>query len=148
MGGTIGGAFQYESSRAEGNFAEFQANTNARFAELESQQVLEAGKRDAQQFGKMVKQAVGEQRVGFAAAGIDVSAGGTVAEVRADTEIIGRLDQLTIKNNAWKEAWGLRAEAMQTRFQGRYDKMSARNRGRGALISGFASDAEKAAKMG
>ena len=148
MAGGISGAAAAGAYKLEGNYSQFQAETNARFAEAEASQVIIAGKKESQEYGKMVKGVIGSQRAGFAASGLDVSAGGTVAEVQADTEIRGRLDQLTIKNNAWKEAFGLKIEAAQGRFQGKMDAAAARTKARGSLISGYASDIGTYATLG
>mgnify|MGYP007100134314 FL=1 len=65
-----------------------------------------------------------------------------------ETAKFGKLDQLTIKNNAWKQAWGLRFEAMQGRFSGEMALMGAKNKARGMLVSGIAGDAAAFAGAG
>lgn len=141
MGGTIGGVIGANQAEREGQYAQFQAETNARFAERDAAVEIESGTRDAAEYGKKVKDVIASQKVSYAASGIDVSDSGSAQEVMSETAKFGKIDQLTIKNNAWNRAWGLKFEAMQNRFQGEVAVASARNRGRGMLVSGIAGDA-------
>jgi hypothetical protein len=57
---------------------------------------------------------IGAQRAGIAAGNIDVGYGSAV-DVQADAAHLGELDALTIRNNAQREAWGFKVEAIDTR---------------------------------
>lgn len=82
---------------------------NAAVAELQATDAEERGKIEADKFRSRTRVLVGEQRAGFAAAGVDVGYGSAV-DVQADAAFLGELDALTLRTNAGREAWGYRVE--------------------------------------
>lgn len=110
----------YTSGRAEGLKADWEkfrygqqqwaADQNRQFSELMAEDAIRRGDRAALQHRKKVRQLIGSQRAALAAQGIDVNAGSAM-DVQLDTASLGAQDAETIKNNAWREAWGLRSQA-------------------------------------
>ena len=78
---------------------------------------------------------IGEQRVALAAQGIDIDQGSAL-EIQLQTAEFVSQDALTISNNAWREAWGFRAEANSLRFQGQFAQLAASSKARSTLITG------------
>lgn len=90
---------------------------NASVADLQAQDAVDRGAEDEARFRTQVRGAIGAQRVGFAAANIDVGFGSAV-DVQADAALLGELDALTIRTNAGREAWGYKVQATDLRKRG------------------------------
>ncbi len=46
------------------------------------------------------------------------------------------MDALTVKNNAWREAWGYKAQARSYRTQGALSRLASRNEANSTLLTG------------
>lgn len=68
------------------------------------------GEEDVARYRRDLDQIVSQQRVLSAAQGVDINQG-TAAAVQADTRRIGDMDIATIRENARREAYGLRANS-------------------------------------
>jgi hypothetical protein len=132
----VGSAYtSAEAAKAQGAYQKRQAELNAGMGEFQAEEAIRRGDEDAKAMGKKTKQVIGSQRAALAAQGIEVDSG-TAAEIQADTAAIGAVDAQTIKNNAWREAWGFRAQATVTRGQGNMALMAANNQAKSTLITG------------
>ncbi len=131
-----GSSYQQASAyESEGNYQKSIANINARFSKLNAQDAIKRGGKEAEQLKKQAKQLIGTQRVNLAAQGIDVESGSAL-DVQTDTAELAEIDAMTIRNNAWKEAWGYRVQAMNETFSGKYAQLSAQNKSRNTLLAG------------
>lgn len=131
-----GSSYQQASAyESEGNYQKSIANINARFSKLNAQDAINRGGKEAEQLKKQAKQLIGTQRVNLAAQGIDVESGSAL-DVQTDTAELAEIDAMTIRNNAWKEAWGYRVQAMNETFSGKYAQLSAQNKSRNTLLAG------------
>lgn len=92
------------------------ADYNAGIADLQSQDAVERGDLEANQFRAQVRGAIGTQRTVQAASGVDVSYG-SAADVQADAAYLGKLDEMTIRTNAARQAWGYNVTSMNYRRQ-------------------------------
>lgn len=119
------GVIQAESIRAEGSFRKSTADANARLLDLRAEDEIRRGEKDATEYKKRVRKLRGAQRAAYGASGVDVNTGSAML-VQQETEEQGSLDALTIKNNAWKAAWGLKQEAFNTRMEGEYAQIGAK----------------------
>lgn len=125
--------------------AEFQATQNeinARFAEIKATEIIEQGNEEAQEYQKRVRQTVGSQRATLAAQGIVVDSD-TALDLQTEAAEIGALDVETIKNNAWRQAFGYKQEAVSQRFQaaqtratGKFNKTQSQFAARQTLVAG------------
>lgn len=120
----VNGYAQGEAQKAQGRYAERMSELNARMIDLRADDTLKRGDQEAGVFGKKIRKLVGAQRAALGASGIAIDSGSAQA-VQDETELSGKLDALTIKNNAWKEAWGLRTEARNARFEGKMARTTA-----------------------
>ena len=68
------------------------------------------GEEDVTRYRRDLDQIVSQQRVISAASGVDINSG-TAGAVQKDTRAIGELDIQTIRENARREAYGLRANS-------------------------------------
>jgi len=108
------GATAYSQSnaiRTQGKYQQQQLETNMRLANIQANDAIARGESAANEQKKKVKQLIGTQRAALAAQGIEVNSD-TALDIQADTAGMGALDVLTIKNNAWREAWGYKVQAL------------------------------------
>lgn len=132
----LGSAYaQSEAYRAQGAFQKTQSEINARLAEIQGKDTIERGEFAARTRKQETRSLTGSQRAALAAQGIDVDVG-TAADIQADTQVIGAKDEMMIRNNAWREAWGLRVEAANSRLTGKMANMAGRNAARNTLLTG------------
>jgi hypothetical protein len=86
------------------------ARNNAIIAERNAQAAIESGDVAGQVSGLKTKNLVAQQLVVQAGSGLDVNTGSAV-DVRQSAADLGRLDTLTIINNALKQSKGYKAQA-------------------------------------
>ncbi len=86
------------------------ARANRRFTNQSAEDVIERGGEEVAAYQRELSQVTGQQRVGLAAQGIDLSQG-TAAEIARQTRAIGEQDVATIRRNIEREAWGIRTQA-------------------------------------
>lgn len=112
--GTIGGIVGNERAAA----------ANRRAANRAADDVIRLGEQAVGDYRDQLSQVFGAQRVGAAAQGLDVDFG-TAGVIREQTERIGAEDERRIRENARREAWGIRTQA-------RLDQQAARMQSIGA----------------
>lgn len=101
-----------EASESQAELADY----NAGVADLQAQDTIERGDLEANQFRQQVRGAIGTQRTVQAASGVDVGYGSAV-DVQADAAYLGKLDEVTIRTNAARQAWGYTVSSMNYRRQ-------------------------------
>lgn len=111
--GLVGGISQRETAKAARDIAQF----NARVAELQAEDARRRGVEVAALTRGKTKRLRGSQRAALAAQGIDIQTG-SAADIQAETEDIGELDAITVKNNAMREAFGFETKATSERLRG------------------------------
>lgn len=126
---------QSESLKAQGDYQRQIGEVNARFGEMQAQDALKRGDEAASAHKQKVNQMVGSQRAAMASQGIALDSGSAL-DIQQETATMGAADALTIKNNAWREAWGYRVQASNSRFQGQFAQMGAQNDARNTLLTG------------
>ena len=85
------------------------AEANAQNAELQAQDALRRGEKDAQEIQRRAASFKSSQRVSLAAKGLDLGYG-TAADLQDQTDFFSQQDVATARTNARKEAWNLRAQ--------------------------------------
>ena len=126
---------QSKAIRDQGRYEQQVADYNARLADLAAQDTLRIGQKESARVRREGKQVQGRQRAAYAARGVDVNVG-TPSVIQEETRTLSESDQLRIQNNAWREAWGYRAEASQLRYQGRMAKQASKFQARQTLLTG------------
>ena len=132
-------AFGATTQYGAGKINQRVAEANARIAEMQAADAEARGDEDARLFGEQVKGLMGSQRAAYAGQGVVVDEG-SAAEVVADTARQGELDRLRILNNAAREAWGYRVQAVDMRNQGRLARFRGNTQAVGTIL-GSASTA-------
>lgn len=126
-GANIGSTYASAAARrSQGQFAQQQAEFNRQAAERQADDAIKRGKRDVAAMKRKTRNIIGSQRAAFAAQGIDVESG-SAAEIQADTAALSAADELTIRNNSYREAFGFRSQALNFRFQGEREALATRS---------------------
>jgi hypothetical protein len=132
----ITGAYtQAEATKMQAKYAQQQGEANARMMELEAQDAIDRGDKESQTMRKKANLLQGKQRASMAAQGISLDSG-SAQDILQETGEMGVEDAMTIKNNAYREAWGLRSQASNARSEGRMTRMGAKYEARSTLLTG------------
>lgn len=102
------------ASESQAQLADF----NADVSELQGKDALDRGNEQANEFQSQVRGFIGTQRTAQAASGVDVGFGSTV-DVQADTAYLGKLDEMAVRANAVRAAWGYQVQTLNYREQAR-----------------------------
>lgn len=131
-----GGAMKYGAEKSAGRAQEALGNYNANISEMQSKDAIARGEESVAVHKMQTRKLIGSERAAFAASGVDISdPDSTAANVQRDTQALSELDQLTIRANAAREAWGFRTQASNQRYRGKIAKDTADQRAIGDLIS-------------
>ena len=133
----LSAASSFASSYAQANATKSQAayeqstyEANSRLSEIQAADAIKRGDAAAKGIKEQTKKLIGGQRAALAAQGQNLEADDALA-IQEETAGLGTLDAFNTKNNAWREAWGFRNQAEQSRnkatFTGLAGKASARN---------------------
>ena len=123
---------------AQNKQAGYQANVeeqNAKQGLLAAADAIDRGDIEADAARTRTRLLIGEQRVGYAAGGVELGSGSTLA-VTADTAMFGELDALTIQNNAQREAWGYIGQSEDFKRRAGLTRLAASNNAGSTLLTG------------
>jgi hypothetical protein len=112
-----------------------QLERTAQLQEFQAKEAVRLGEKDAQSKAMQVRKLMGRQRAVAAAQGIEVS-DGSALDIQAETAGLGALDIVTIRNNAWKQAWGYRVNAADMQSQARFTRVAGKYNARSTLLTG------------
>lgn len=129
---------QYRSGQINSSIASINADIadfNSDYADWQAEDALDRGRDREGQLRKQVKQVGGAQRANLAAQGVDVNdLDSSAVQIQEDTEALGELDALMIRNNAIREAMGYRTRALNASVQGRvYEAQGAMAQSQGTF---------------
>lgn len=146
-------AFNFMQSRSQAHAAsqagDFEATQLRQNATTADQQAADAISRGQMEEGKVkldTTQRIGSTKAALASQGVDVGSGSAL-DVQASEASLGALDQLTIRNNAAREAWGynvqgtdLRNQATMAQLGGNRAAAGYKAQGVSALLNGAAQE--------
>jgi hypothetical protein len=138
-GAQIGFGFMQHQTEAQaaslrGRFENDVAERNAQLAERQGRDAIGLGDLEARRLGGQTDQAISTERAATAGQNVDVS-GGSAAAVRASQQLVGNVDELTIRNNAARQAWGYDVEAANQRMNGRLALLAGENEAAGERLA-------------
>lgn len=134
---------QAKSLRAQANYQKSMAEVNHLFSNIQASDAIARGEAQAKQIGQKRKAIIGTQRANLAAQGIELDSG-TALELQQDTAQLSRLDEIQIRNNAWREAWGYKVEGAMATAQGRIAQIGNEQQARSTLMTGGIQAANQA----
>jgi len=137
-GATVTSAYsQGEAARAQGDFQKSQGELNAYLGEEAAKDAIIRGGQEARTSKAKTDKLVASQRVAMAAQGLDINdAGSSGADVLESTRAIGAVDEMNIKTNAWREAYGYKIDAINNRASGQMAAIAGRSTQRQTMIAG------------
>lgn len=130
-----GAIMQSSAMRAAGDYQASIAATNAKIAGIQEKQALEAGDVEASRQNLKTQATIGAIKAAQGASGTDVASGSS-AIVRSGVAGAGAIDELTIRNNAARRAWGFQTEALEDTFKGQFAQLTAKAQSTQSLITG------------
>lgn len=123
------------SAKAQGDYEQSIARTNATLARYQADEVRKTGDFMASRKILETQSEVGAIRAVQGGSGIDINSGSSTI-VRKAVENVGATDALTIRNNADKQAWGYETEAISDSYKGAFARMRGRNQAEQSLLNG------------
>lgn len=127
---------QAGAERGRARYLEAMGEVNASLAEYEAAEAIRQGDSAAKAFQRRYSKLRGRQRVSLAAQGIDIDFG-SASEIQRETMELSAEDVEEIKMNAWRQAFGLKQEAIRHRRQGRFDRLGGEEAARQTLAGGI-----------
>lgn len=124
--GAAGTIQQANATAAANRYNAQVAEMNATLSERRAKDAIERGQTEEQRKRLEVQRLLGKQRVGFAAGNLDLSFGSPL-DTMVDTAVLGELDALTIRSNAYREAYDHRVDAVNQRAGATLNRASARS---------------------
>lgn len=140
--GFLSAVGQARALRAQGRYESRAARLNAEMAGRQAEDALRRGGLEEAAQRRRARSLAGTQRVALAAQGIDLSEGSS-GDILRETTALGALDALTIRNNAFREAFGYRVAASEATSRARMARISSRAQARSTLITGGLQAAQK-----
>lgn len=126
---------QAKAERERGKFQQQIFNLNADAVEAQAGEVMQQGDQQAARYADSARSVTGKQSAAYAGQGVDVASGVT-KNVQAETVQTAVRDMLTIKDNAWRQSWGMKQEASNLRRQGRLAAMGGNASANSTLVTG------------
>ena len=130
------GAFsEGQALRRQGRLESLQNKFNSRMAEYAAEDAVARGEKSAAGVRQAGRQVQGAQRAAYASQGVLVDAG-TAKDVQESTRELTEADVNTVKNNAWREAFGYQVKASDLRLASSYARYSSKEEARNTILTG------------
>lgn len=126
---------QGQSAKTQVDFAASQYRVNQTIATEEGSIAKSEGDIQASHMAREGNAEVAKQRVAAAATGANVNAGSAL-ELQSDTKWQSTQNQITIKNNAWRQAWGYQVQANDYGTQAQMSGLAGSNAMTQSLLTG------------
>lgn len=138
--------YQAGMARVNKMLSEVQADEAITRGDFLAGEIQRKGDQQTSYLRRKAKAVEGSQKVSYAAQGVETTSG-TPADVIAESKFLSdheeslmkrntATDILTIKSNAWREAWGLKTQALSYDAQAAMAGITGSNQARQSLISG------------
>lgn len=131
----LGAKMQADAGEAQSEWSARQNDFNSAMVATQRREVEQKGDADAQLRMRDTKAMLGEQKASLAANGIDVGSEVSM-NLQEDTLRRGREDVNTIKNNAWREAWGLQVKESDLKMQSGFTRAGGQLNAATTIASG------------
>ncbi len=136
-GAAAGSAYsESEALKAQGDYQRSQSEINARNSDSLARESIKRGEAAANVSRNKTKATAASQKAALAAQGIKIEAGTSAAETISDTNTIGAVEEMNIKTNAWREAWGYNVQANNDRATGDMAYIGSRGAATQTLLAG------------
>lgn len=126
---------QSQAYKAQGAYQAAIASTNSKLAEMQADEAITVGNRNASKIESLTKRQTGSIRTALAGSGVDLSSG-TAQQLIAASEQVGKEDIQTIKNNAMRAAWGYKTQSIQSTYEGKFASLTAKAKANDTILAG------------
>jgi hypothetical protein len=126
---------QAEAIARQNQFQKELTEFNKDFAKSQASDAIKRGEEAVQVVKQRAKSIVGSQRAGLAAQGVDISSGAAL-KIQTDTQILSAVDAVKIRNNAWREAYGYKVQALEYSMRSIAAQDAANNQINSTLAAG------------
>lgn len=133
MGG-IGAIQQGQSQAASVRYNAQVSEMNAKLADRAAKDALDRGALEEQKQRQKTAALIGNQKAAMAANGVDLTFGSPLDTI-VDTAVLGELDALTIRSNAYREERDIRQQGANYRGQAAMQRASADSASTGGFLS-------------
>lgn len=133
----IGAAGAIQQGQAQAAAAKYNAQVgemNAVLAERRAKDAVERGAVEEQRKRAEVARIKGQQVVAMAANGVDLEFGSPL-DTLVDTAVLGELDALTIRTNAYREEYEHKVDAVNKRAGAELNRMQAKSALQGGYLN-------------
>lgn len=130
------GRDQANAYKMQGQYQQQIHETNARMMEVQARDAERRGGQEVTALRRKARQVHGSQRASLAGQGVDVGAG-IALDLSDETKAMAELDEITLKNNAWREAWGFRTQSIQERYSGQFARLSGNTKSSNAKRASY-----------
>lgn len=120
----VSGFQQAEMVRENAKISREVAAMNADSAAIDARNAELDGMTQEARYQTVIDQTIGEQKVAFAAQGVD-SNFGTASAIQAETKLTGELNKMDVRDRAHAEALGYKNQAGNIRLQSRMGGLQA-----------------------
>lgn len=110
---------------SQGKYEKGVADANSRFLERQADDAISKGETEARRHESATRGLIGRQRAAAAANGVDINSGSAL-DAQESAAGMGAIDALTIRNNAYAEAFGYRMGALNQKNAGKYGMRASR----------------------
>jgi len=135
----MGAAGAVQQGQAASQAAEYNSKVSAMNADLADRRAKDAlvrGQKEEQQKLFEKAQIMGKQKAAAAANGVDITFGSPLDNI-VDTAKLGEIDALTIRQNANRESYDYRVQAVNQNAQSELQSMQADSAKTGGYLSAF-----------
>jgi hypothetical protein len=129
------GYTQGEAAKAQGDYQKQMGDLNATLSDRASEEALQRGEKSSNRAIVQGRKSGDAARVASAASGVNPDTG-SAADIVSENQDMGLKDALTIKNNAFREAWGYKVEAANSRSRGNFAADAGANEAGNTLLTG------------
>lgn len=133
----IGAAGAIQQGQAAAASAKYNAQIgemNATLAERRAKDAVERGATEEQRKRQEVARIKGQQTAAMAANGVDLTFGSPL-DTLVDTAVLGELDALTIRTNAYRESYEHKVDAVNKRAGAELSRMQGKSAMQGGYLS-------------
>ena len=141
-----GGYFASQNIKETAKLNQEIADMNAEFAELDAFDAIAEGGSQEARYQSVIDQTLGEQKLAFATADVDINYG-TASSIVEETKFTGELNLMEIQKQAQERALGYKVQARNIKSQGVLDRADA-NAKADAVMFQSATGAAKTAISG
>jgi hypothetical protein len=132
--GAAGAVQQGQAAAAQAEYSAKVQEMNATLSERRAKDAIERGEVEEQRKRQEVQKVIGQQKVAYAASGVDLSFGSPLDTI-VDTAVMGELDALTIRSNTYREAYDRRVDAANQRSGAQMSRMEGKAAKTGSYLS-------------